>query len=104
MGRTLNSLSIGAAALVLAVLPAPPASAQSQGLVVRDGTLGDGPLEVGAGTDPLGQPATYLITPEMGEQRGGNLFHSFSSFGVAADETAPSRGRTRSTGRRASTM
>jgi len=88
MGRALNSLSIGAAALVLAVFPAPPASAQSQGLVVRDGTLGDGPPEVGGGTDPLGQPATYLITPEMGEQRGSNLFHSFSSFGVATDETA----------------
>jgi len=74
--------------LFVAALAASPAAAQSQGLVVRDGSLGDGPLEVGAGTDPLGQSATYLITPEMGEQRGSNLFHSFSSFGVATDETA----------------
>jgi len=74
--------------LLLAALAAGPAAGQSQGLVVRDGSLGDGPPEVGGGTDPLGQPATYLITPEMGEQRGHNLFHSFSSFGVAADETA----------------
>jgi len=88
MGRTLNSLSIGAAALVLATLPVPRASAQSQGLVVRDGTLGTGDLEVGPGTDPLGGAATYLITPELGEQSGSNLFHSFASFGVGTGETA----------------
>jgi len=74
--------------LLSVALAAGPAAAQSQGLVVRDGSLGDGPLEVGPGTDPLGQPATYLITPELGEQRGSNLFHSFSSFGVGTDETA----------------
>ncbi|MCI0637324.1 MAG: filamentous hemagglutinin N-terminal domain-containing protein, partial [Actinobacteria bacterium] len=39
-------------------------------------------------TDPLGQPATYLITPELGEQRGSNLFHSFESFGIGSGETA----------------
>ncbi len=77
--------------LGLACLLAVPASAQSQGLVVRverDGTLGSGPLEVGPGTDPLGRPATYLISPEMGEQRGRNLFHSFRFFGVGQGETA----------------
>jgi len=56
--------------------------------MVRDGSLGEGPLEVGPGTDPLGQAATYLVTPEMGEQSGSNLFHSFASFGIGVDETA----------------
>src|SRR5215475_2676657 len=74
--------------LGLASLAAPSASAQSRGLVVRDGTLGHGALEVGPGVDPLGTPATYLITPEMGEQHGGNLFHSFQRFGIGKDETA----------------
>src|SRR5215475_1799505 len=74
--------------LGLASLAAPSASAQSRGLVVRDGTLGHGALEVGPGVDPLGKPATYLITPEMGEQHGGNLFHSFKRFGIGKDETA----------------
>src|SRR5215475_13300875 len=69
--------------LALVALAAPSASAQSQSRVVRDGTLGSGPLEVGPG-----QGATYLITPEMGEQHGGNLFHSFKRFGIGKDETA----------------
>ena len=51
--------------------------------MVRDGSLGSGPLEVGPG-----QGATYLITPEMGEQHGGNLFHSFERFGIGKGETA----------------
>ena len=74
--------------LGLAALPAPESLAQSQGLVVRDGTLGAGPLAVPAGTDPTGRPATYLITPELGAQRGANLFHSFERFGIGAGETA----------------
>src|SRR5262245_9570026 len=71
-----------------ALAATPPASAQSQDLVVRDGTLGSGPLEVGPGTDPLGQPADYLITPGMGKQSGGNLFHSFKWFAIRTGETA----------------
>jgi len=51
MGRSLRLW------LVVAALAASPAAARGQGLVVRDGSLGDGPLEVGPGTDPLGQPA-----------------------------------------------
>ena len=74
--------------LFVAALATSPAAAWAQGLVVRDGTLGEGPLEVGRGVDPLGQAATYLITPEMGEQHGSNLFHSFARFGIGADETA----------------
>ncbi len=61
----------------------------NQGLVVRDGSLGDAPAGVVApGVDPLGRHADYLIAPELGEQRGGNLFHSFDRFGIGTDETA----------------
>ena len=74
--------------VLVAMLAAGPTTAQSQGLVVRDGSLGEGPFEVGPGTDPLGYSATYLITPEMGEQSGSNLFHSFESFGIGTGETA----------------
>ena len=82
MGRSLGPW------ILIALLAAGPAAAQSQGLEVRDGTLGSGPLEVGPGTDPLGNQATYLITPELGEQHGSNLFHSFASFGIGENETA----------------
>src|SRR5262245_42313179 len=97
MGRAALPARLAAVLLLgLAWLTALPASAQtrrggrqSQGLVVRDGTLGNAPAGVvGPGTDPLGRPATYLITPEMGEQRGGNLFHSFRFFSVGTNETA----------------
>jgi filamentous hemagglutinin family protein len=74
--------------LGLALLGAPHA-ASGQGRVVRDGSVGPiGPEEVGPGTDPLGVEATYLITPELGEQHGSNLFHSFLYFDVGMDETA----------------
>jgi filamentous hemagglutinin family protein len=74
--------------LGVALLGAPHA-ASAQGRVVRDGTVGpSGPEEVGPGTDPLGVDATYLIAPELGEQHGSNLFHSFLYFDVGPDETA----------------
>ena len=87
MGRSTSSrLLLG---LAFGFLAAPPSAAQNQGLVMRDDTLGSGRGEVvGPGTDPLGQPATYLITPEMGEQHGGNLFHSFERFDIGTGETA----------------
>ncbi len=91
MGRAaLHACLAPALLLGLAGLPAAPASAQNQGLVVRDGLVGSGPaLEgVGSGFDPEGQWADYLITPELGELRSGNLFHSFWSFGVGSGETA----------------
>jgi filamentous hemagglutinin family protein len=82
-----------AVALVGAVTSAAPAPAQlpSQGLVVRDGSLGDPglPLEVPSGIDPTGAGVQYLITHEMGELVGGrNLFHSFDRFGIGSGETA----------------
>ena len=70
-----------------ALLPA-PAAAQSQGLVVRDGTVGSAPAGVVApGPDDLGT-ANYLIRADLGEQRGGNLFHSFRLFGIGSGERA----------------
>ena len=90
MARPSPHLRLAPALLLgLVGLAAPPVSAQSQGLVVRDGSLRkELPLEVAPGLDPIGQPATYLITPEMGEQHGGNLFHSFERFGIGRGETA----------------
>src|SRR5262245_4170690 len=83
MGRSL------AGWLLVAMLTPGLAGAQSQGLVVRDDTLGEGKGDVvGPGVDPLGHEATYLIGPELGEQRGSNLFHSFASFGIGENETA----------------
>jgi filamentous hemagglutinin family protein len=54
-----------------------PAFAQ----VELDGTLPNGR------TDSLPGPA-YAITADMGEQLGGNLFHSFRVFNLAAGESA----------------
>jgi filamentous hemagglutinin family protein len=51
--------------------------AQSQ--VVTDGSMG--------GTTNIGGPG-YIIPATLGQQRGGNLFHSFSTFNIAASESA----------------
>ncbi|MBE0558485.1 MAG: filamentous hemagglutinin N-terminal domain-containing protein, partial [Proteobacteria bacterium] len=57
-----------------------------------DGSLGpSGP--VGSGTvDGVG--TTYLISHDLGQLRGANLFHSFSSFDIAAGESATFTGPT----------
>jgi filamentous hemagglutinin family protein len=81
-------IAASALCVALSALSAERGVAQSQGLVVRDGSLGSGPLAVPSGIDPLGQPASYLIGPELGVQRGGNLFHSFQRFGVGIGESA----------------
>src|SRR6185369_5036494 len=47
--------------------------------VVTDGTLG----RAGALSGP-----TFQITPDLGRQMGGNLFHSFSKFNIAESEAA----------------
>src|SRR5262245_51624426 len=75
-------------ALLLGFAGPAPASAQNQGLVVRDGTLGSAPAGgVAPGVDDLGT-ADYLIRADLGEQRGGNLFHSFLRFGIGPGERA----------------
>ena len=47
--------------------------------VITDGSLG-------ARVELSGK--NYQITPELGQQLGGNLFHSFQSFNLNADESA----------------
>ncbi len=76
---------------LLAVLLASPTRARSQnlGLVIRDGSLGGAPAGVvPPGVDPEGQYADYLVTEDLGERAGPNLFHSFSDFGTGTGETA----------------
>ena len=74
---------------LLGFLGAGPSAAQNLGLVVRDDTLGSLRNEVvPSGMDSLGQHADYLIEPALGEQMGGNLFHSFSHFSVGVGEVA----------------
>jgi filamentous hemagglutinin family protein len=75
---------LGSIALAL-LLVGSPAEAE----VVRDGSIGP-PLPIGpggmpdgtvpGGVDRFGQAATYLISSDLGEQAGGNLFHSFGEF------------------------
>jgi filamentous hemagglutinin family protein len=63
--------------------------------VVRDGSIGPtAPLDVGSGLDPNGDFANYLISEELGEIQGGNLFHSFDTFSVASGEVATFTGPT----------
>src|SRR5262245_47058234 len=94
MGRSLDlrfpalALASGLAMLSarsgFAQIPPPP----NQGLVVRDGTLGSLPAGVvSRGPDDLGT-ADYLIRADLGEQRGGNLFHSFEKFSIGHGERA----------------
>ncbi len=71
------------ALLALLALSA-PAGAQ----VVRDGSIGP-PIEgdpdmglVDEGIDNEGEFANFLIEADLGEQRGSNLFHSFSRFNL----------------------
>lgn len=59
------------------VIPLYPQFSMSE--VVLDGTLG----QSGAVNGP-----DYRITHEMGQQHGGNLFHSFQKFGLDAGESA----------------
>jgi filamentous hemagglutinin family protein len=66
------------ALLALAV----PATAE----VVRDGSLGTGVITAGEDSDRLS--ANYVINETHGKFEGQNLFHSFSQFNVARDETA----------------
>ena len=75
-------------ALLVAGLPALlalPARAQ----VSTDGSIGSAPAgPVLPGLDPLGQPADYLISPDLGQQVGSNLFHSFGEFSIGVGEVA----------------
>jgi filamentous hemagglutinin family protein len=77
--RTVGSLAL---ASMLCALPA-------RADVARDGSIGAAPAGVvPSGVDPEGVFADYLIAPELGEQSGANLFHSFERFAIGATEVA----------------
>jgi large exoprotein involved in heme utilization and adhesion len=80
--RTLFAFVAGlASSLALAL----PVAAQ----VTTDGSVGSavaGPVL--PGIDDRGDPATYLIHDGLGEQVGGNLYHSFGEFSIQTGETA----------------
>jgi len=65
--------------LLIAILGTLLVSAISYAEVSLDGTLGR--------SGPLAGP-NYLITPELGQQVGSNLFHSFKNFGLSQHESA----------------
>jgi len=82
------SCALGTWAGVLALALCLPATVRSEGGVVRDGSIGSAPPGVvGPGPDGVGN-ATYLISEDLGEQKGSNLFHSFSRFDVGTGEVA----------------
>ncbi len=56
--------------------------------VILDGSLGPGG-SVASGVDAQDtQFADFLITRDLGQQRGGNLFHSFEEFSVGSGQVA----------------
>lgn len=88
------ALALAAPLVLCLVAPARAQSAPNQGLVVRDGSVGDAPGGVvQPGTDDLGQQADYLIRGDLGRQVGSNLLHSFERFGVGSGETASFTGQ-----------
>jgi len=70
--------SAGVAFVVLLSLVTPDRPAGGQSITI-DGRLS--PARTLAGPN-------YAITPDLGKQVGGNLFHSFGIFGLATGETA----------------
>lgn len=87
--RSLPAVWFLLAASLVCPASAGQADPANQGRIVRDSSLGSGrDAVVRDGTDPLGQHAEYLIRADLGEQRGGNLFHSFRQFGLGAGEVA----------------
>ena len=63
---------------IFAALAAPDAAAQH---ITIDGSLHTAPAQTLAGPN-------YAITPGLGKQVGGNLFHSFGNFGLSTGESA----------------
>jgi len=86
MQPSARHFTLAALAVVTLCLP-DPALAQ----VVRDNTLGTNQgLVVPGGVDDFGSgiAVDFLITPEMGETRGANLFQSLLQFDLSAGEIA----------------
>jgi filamentous hemagglutinin family protein len=74
-------------ALAILVLASHGWPAPSPAQVSLDGSLGaSGP--VAPGTLPDGTTTDYLIREDMGRRSDGNVFHSFSEFGIPAGRSA----------------
>lgn len=73
-----NNTFLRATLLIVAIWLMQP-ERDSLAEVVLDGTVG-----------PVGQLAgpNYAVTPDLGRQVGGNLFHSFGEFNLASGESA----------------
>lgn len=59
-------------------------TASSRADVIRDGSLGNGPLRL-EGPD-------FVIAQRYGQTHGGNLFHSFETFNLGSDQSATFEG------------
>jgi filamentous hemagglutinin family protein len=88
--RRPNRAFAAAAGCGLLLLAVTDSSAQvgNLGWVVRDGSIGPAIPDGGDGVVQPGDGASYLITPELGSERGGNLFHSFQYFSIGESEIA----------------
>jgi filamentous hemagglutinin family protein len=88
--RRPNRALAAAAGCGLLLLAVTGSSAQvgNLGLVVRDGSIGPAIPDGSDGVVQPGDGASYLITPELGSERDGNLFHSFQSFSIGESEIA----------------
>ena len=76
--QTTNMFSHIFSSCILCVIVLFSAQPQSYADIITDGSLGS--------VAPLAGP-DYQIIAELGQQRGGNLFHSFSQFNIAAGES-----------------
>ena len=80
-GKRRASLAAGLALPLLRAAAIGAAPAAPAAHVTLDGTLGrPGPIQ------PIG--GNYAVTPDLGQQRGGNLFHSFRQLDLTQGETA----------------
>ena len=77
--RIHSAATAAAAALLAGAAPGVLPLARGAGAVVTDGTVG--PARALAGP-------TFAVTAGLGQQRGGNLFHSFSRFDLQKGEAA----------------
>jgi filamentous hemagglutinin family protein len=75
-----RAFSLGLRAALCAGALTMPATAE----VTVDGSLGTPAGSVTGGLLPDGRAVDYLIGPELGAQRGANLFHSFGAFSIEA--------------------
>src|SRR5262245_57461472 len=73
----------GSAGMVLLFALSTSGSALAQSAIVLDGSLNGLTTDITASGGP-----DYVIPDDLGVQRGGNLFHSFSLFNLATGNSA----------------